>query len=643
MYFVVSLATIGHYGVSIDEPAHFRRGQAFLHFFLTGSKDYSNLISGTRRSIYQNDNENGYFYIDASTNQSHPAINDTLAALGNYIFYQKLDLLDDIDSHHLFGIFSVTLLLYGVYVFTEANFGTIPALVAILSIVTYPIFLGESHFNVKDPPQASFFSIALILFWFGITKKKASSVVFSSLFAAFALGTKLNIVFAPFILVPWLLACGKRILNQPRKMYIALVFYPLIVLSLFFLSNPNIWIASGERIIEMIRFYLSVGTKAGGSPDYQPQYLFFGFNTYPVLAILYSVPLVTLFLAASGIMSTVRHVRDGAGKPYALIILWLIVPILRVTIPGTTIYGGIRHIFEFVPALGILAGIGTQSIVRRYKNFSYVLFVLFIPIIIKIISIHPNENVYFNPIIGGLKGAREKSFPSSGSSLGNTYLQGVWWLNKNAEYGACIATPIGLRGNVPETKLRPDLRYDNTCQSSLARNGEYAMEMVYTGYFNDWYAYKYYEAYLKPVYEVQVDGVSIFKVFKNDEAHTRPDLIAISTIAPTKVVQDGRTLTIELPKTVTLAGVKFTYTIPFSCAPMSDGSVLISEDEGTWKREVDAISVSHGKENFNANDKTIERKFAAILGKNIRFVTNLDPDCSLQIQSLSVFYHPDAL
>lgn len=639
MYFVVSVATIGHYGVSIDEPAHFRRGQAFLHFFLTGSKDYSNLISGTRRSIYQNDNENGYFYIDASTNQSHPAINDTLAALGNYIFYQKLDLLDDIDSHHLFGIFSVSLLLYGVYVFTEANFGTIPALVAILSIVTYPIFFGESHFNLKDPPQASFFALSLLQLWFGITQKKASAIIFSSLFAALSLATKLNFVFAPFIVVPWLVVCGRRILKLPRSVMIALVFYPLIVISIFFLSNPNIWTASGQRIAEMARFYLSVGTKAGGSPDYQPEYIFWGFNTYPILAIIYNVPLVTLFFTVLGIVYSVRHFRDGKGKPHTFLLLWFLIPILRVTIPGTTIYGGIRHIFEFIPAMGILAAIGAASIGKRYNS---VLLLLFIPIIIKIISLHPNENVYFNPLIGGLKGASEKNFPSAGASLGNTYLQGVWWLNKNAEYGACIATPIGLRGNVPETKLRPDLRYDNTCQSSLARNGEYAMEMVYTGYFNDWYAYKYYEAYLKPVYEVQVDGVSIFKVFKNDNEHTKTGLVSIVSTVPKKITVDGNIITFELERLMTLAATRFTYILPASCLPVREGSVLTSQDGETWNRETDAISVSHGKLNFNPEERTIERKFPAVRAQYIRFVTDIDRNCRIEIQSVSIFYHPDA-
>lgn len=642
VYFIVSLVTIGHYGVSIDEPAHFRRGQAFLHFFLTGKKDYSNIPIDARRSFYQDDNENGRFYIDAIKNQSHPPINDTLAALGNYIFYQKLGFFDDVDSHHLFGIFSVTLLLFGVYLFARTNFGIFSGFVSAISVALYPMFLGESHFNLKDPPQASFFAMTLFLFWFGLVKRKAWLIIFSSFFCALALGTKFNVVFIPFIVIPWLFISGKKILRQPRSVYIAFLIYPFIVLSIFFLSNPNIWVNSQQRITEMVRFYLSVGTRAGGSPDYQPQYLFFGFNTYPFFAILYTVPLIALVLSGIGLLYSIRHIRDGIGKPYALILLWLAVPILRVTLPGTTIYGGIRHIFEFVPAMGILSGIGAKAIGDYFKPFKFVIIFLFIPIVLKLISIHPNENVYFNPLIGGLKGAWEKNFPSAGASLGNTYLQGVWWVNTYGEYGTCIATPIGLRGNVPESKLRSDLRYDNTCQSNLERKGEYAMEMVYNGYYNDWYAYKYYEAYLYPVHEVKVDGVSIFKVFKNDIEHTKKRLVSVANIVPQKIAVDGNIITFELDKQVTLAGASFRYSIPQQCAPIREGSILISKDGEVWQRETDSISVSHGKVNFDPDGKTIERKFAAVPGKYIRFVTDIDSGCTVSLQSVNIFFHPDS-
>ena len=312
-YLIIALFTISDYGVSIDEPAHFRRGQGYLHFFLTGKKDYKDLPENVRKSAYQDNFETGGLYINAQ-DQSHPPLNGTLAALTNYIFYQKLGIIGDVEGHHLFGIFSVTLLILGVYTFTRLNFGIFPALVASLSILLYPIFFAESHFNVKDPPQSSFFALTIISFWLGMNKKQAKYIIASAFFTALALGTKFNIVFLPFILLPWFFSYGKELLKLQKRMYISFLLFPVIITVVFFLSNPNLWVDPITRVSNMIDFYLSSGTKIGGSPDYQPQFLLNGFNTYAILAIIYSTPLVTLLLSIIGILTAVRRFITTKNK-----------------------------------------------------------------------------------------------------------------------------------------------------------------------------------------------------------------------------------------------------------------------------------------------------------------------------------------
>ncbi|MBI2028411.1 MAG: glycosyltransferase family 39 protein [Candidatus Levybacteria bacterium] len=656
IYLISAFITIGNYGISFDEPAHFRRGQAYLHYFLTGKKDYSNLPQDYRMSFYQDTNEDGRFYVDAKELQSHPPVNDTLAALGNYVLFQKLGIVDDVGSHHVFGIICVSVLILSVYLFTRLNYGIFAGFIAALSIFLYPLFLGESHFNLKDPPQATFFALTIIFFWFGIVKKSAKSILASALFCALALGTKFNVVFLPLILGPWLLSMGKKILKFPARIYWALGFFPLIVLSVFFLTNPNLWDDTWNRIVTMVRFYLSVGTNAGGSPNNQPEFLKFGFNTYPILAILYSVPLVTLFFTVLGIFFVLKNIKRD--KTELLVFLWFLVPIIRVTLPGFTIYGGIRHIFEFVPAMGILAGIGGSFFARLVFDFvntnfkkidrkivsssiKLVIILLFVPITIKLISIHPNENVYFNPLIGGLRGAVEKDFPSSGASLGNTYQQGVVWVNKYAEKNACLATPIGIMGNIAKPKLRNDLRYHNTCQSGVERKGEYAMDMVYKDYFNDIYAYKYYPTYLFPVYEVKVDGVVIFQIFKNDKNYSKESLIREEEIEIEKIIEENGIITITLPKKIILAAVVFDYTLEKTCNPISSGIVLTSVDGKTWSREHDDITVAHGRRNFVPSDQKIERRFTAVLARYISFQTDLKKDCLASFKNTRVLYHPD--
>jgi len=43
LFLIIGTAVLKDYGFNWDEPLHFMRGQAYLHFLLTGEKDYSSL------------------------------------------------------------------------------------------------------------------------------------------------------------------------------------------------------------------------------------------------------------------------------------------------------------------------------------------------------------------------------------------------------------------------------------------------------------------------------------------------------------------------------------------------------------------------------------------------------------------------
>jgi len=41
VFFLIGIITISQYGLNIDEPAHFIRGQAYLNLLLTGKSEYA--------------------------------------------------------------------------------------------------------------------------------------------------------------------------------------------------------------------------------------------------------------------------------------------------------------------------------------------------------------------------------------------------------------------------------------------------------------------------------------------------------------------------------------------------------------------------------------------------------------------------
>lgn len=542
IYLTIHVVLLSQYGLNWDEPIHYMRGQIFLRFFLTGKKDYQDLPklrihfpkndftpmppsvdyeddSQFRRSIYQYDQEPyklTYTYFVTDDNEAgHPPLSDIIAALFNMVFYQKFGWLGDIESYHLFIVFVSSLLVASVFLFTATLYGIFSGVVAALVLTLYPLFFAEQHFNIKDPVETVFYSLTLMSFFWAVTRKNQKFLIASSLFFGLALSTKFNILFALLTMLPWTLVYNWR---KVRSLRIGFLLYPCIAASMLFATWPYLWDDPIGKLGRVIGFYRTIG-----ATQYQVTTLtIFGINTYALQWILFSTPLVALALFCIGLYYTFVHARHEKHKSTFFILLWLLVPVLRVSMPGAGIYGGLRQIMEFIPALAILSGIGAMYLARKRWFLQLVVILSFIPIALKIISIHPNQNVYMNPLTGGLKGAKERDFPDWGVTLGSVYQQGMDWLNENAEPNANISLVRGLLSNIPRIKIRQDLNFGHAYWSGEKKEGEYLLELIDYYWIRDIPLEKrtYLET-LVPVYEVNVDSVSILTIWKNDKEHSR--------------------------------------------------------------------------------------------------------------------------
>ncbi len=173
IFFIVEVRALPNYGANWDEPIHFGRGQAILHFFLTGEKDYKSFEKNPplRRSFYQSDGyEYSYFEktfradSDFIIGAGHPVLSDLLASVVNRISYGLLGLLGDIESYHLYGVILSAILVGAVVYFTSSFYGLFAGIVAGLSIFLYPLFFGESRFNIKDPPESVYYALTAMTF-----------------------------------------------------------------------------------------------------------------------------------------------------------------------------------------------------------------------------------------------------------------------------------------------------------------------------------------------------------------------------------------------------------------------------------------------------------------------------------------------
>lgn len=590
-FFLISLFTLKDYGVNWDEPIHFIRGQAYLTYFLTGKTNYQTLSD--RPSYFQNTSLDAAYYLKEDS--GHPPLNGILAAFSNLIFYQKLNLLGDIDSYHLFNIAAATVMAVAVTAFAYESFGSIAAIVSGLSLVTYPLFFSESHFNIKDPPEAAFFAASILFFWLSLKKFEWKWLILSAAAFAVSFSIKFNILFLPFIVLPYLIvkywgSFKKTFSKIPKSYYFGIAASALVVAAIFLGSWPYLWADPINNFLKIFFYYKGIGT----GPANFPGYVFYGFDLYPFFWIITTTPPLILFLSALGIAGTFLYWKKS-DKTAFLWLLWFLLPVLRVTLPGSTIYGGVRQIFEYIPAMALLAGYGAKiicdSLNKKYKILpGLILVILFIPHIVGLIKLHPNENVYFNGIVGGLPGAVSRNIPSWGNSYGNAYWQAVQWMNLNSEKDSELALVQGTGLNIPSTQLRPDIKFSNGYWTASYRGGEYLMELTFNSGINPYpHAWEYVNKVLEPVYEVKADGVAIAKVWKNDLAHTKSDYRKPEVqLWDYSLQKDKNDLTVTFNKKEIITRFFLHYYPDKSCSGVA-GQIQTSIDGKNWSTEPELI------------------------------------------------------
>ncbi len=673
---IIGIATLNHYGINWDEPYHYRRGQAFLQYYLTGQKTYNNIpkyppLKGDsdnpnfrngqknleevqknpslsnpnfRRSFYQDDSWNGEFFIDIENSYGHPALNGVLAAISNKIFYQKLGILGDLESYRFFIILIVSFTILFIAIFMWKEFGIADSFFATLALATYPLFFAEQHFDIKDPLETSFYALTIVCSYLGVKKNKLFWLIAAVIFFSLALSTKFNIIFSIIPLGIWFIyyfAKNSKKINKKkifRNISITLAVSPFIIFGALIFSYPTLWKNPINGLTQIVRFYFEVGF-----PKSLPAgYYFFGFfNALPSIWITITTPPIEIFLGLISLIFAKRLIKKNSFV--LLLFLWILVAVGRNSFFHALNYAGVRLIMEYIPALSMLVGISAGYLIKIKKSKNYLLLSIciillaFIPTLIKLIKIHPNENIYFNFLIGGLSGAKAKEIPSWGNSDGNAYYGGLIWINENAEKNAKVSIPVGNTSNIPRFKLRPDITVSPYYWSGLKHEGEYLIELIYDYPPMNWFTLEYLNNAMTPVYEVKVDGVAIAKVWKNDLAHVKQEFTKTKEIdGKIKVDQKTNILKIEIPDPQNIMKVQLTEPTQ-NCSPLKTGYVTSSIDSVSWTRENEDIAVDQlNREEIKKLDQRYEFMLFKKYAKYIIFNVDNKTDCLLKATSAKI-------
>jgi hypothetical protein len=272
-----------------------------------------------------------------------------------------------------------------------------------------------------------------------------------------------------------------------------------------------------SRVVDYFRYIASQGGRAGSA----------GFNLQPLRMTLATIPETMLIFLMVGMVVTIFSLRKEQPIWKKVLLTWLLVPIIRISLPGMANFDGIRHFLEFLPAASLLAGMGAAAVVKclsaRFHIQSRLVTTTFIATLIvanaaqAFITFHPFEHLYFNRFVGGINGAAERFEASETSDYwGVSYRQGIRWLNDHALPNSILYIPIADHlVRLPGTLwLRNDILLTrNEFADSLwfLEQPVYVMFITHP-YFYDEIALHCIEN-LEPIYSLTVEGKPVMSIY----------------------------------------------------------------------------------------------------------------------------------
>jgi len=494
-YVSVSVATLHRYGITQDEPEHWDIGNRYLQFYLTFNSKLLDFSSIGREPA-----------------ETWP-VGPTLAAVSAKLFSEHLRLLDRHEGHHLASLLLVGLLLSSVFLFLAIHVGPTTALLSILALVFQPRIWGDAHNNSRDIPHLVFYALTILSFLHGMLIRRAAWLLVSAVLWGLALGSKINAVSVPIVIAPMVISWLRAQARRPASIKWSLLAYPFLALGILFLAWPYFWQNPLDRLSDFRSFLVQWGY--AGPMVWQVS---------PARDVLVTTPVLTLIFALAGLVTSVWR-GHPFGRPAILtLLLWLLVPIVRSSLPGVLNYDVIRRFMEYAPALAIFAGIGGAALIEWMSRtrwlsrhrFSWAIrtavAVGFLSPLVAIWRYFPYEGTYYNILVGGLGGAQRLKLEESTDWGLSGYQEGIDWINRYAEPNSYLI--VHLPHTVPHYPLRRDIVWTRPVwMDELPPRGQTVYLMYVTREPYD-YNICLAEAFLHPEFEIRRDGGALLRIYK---------------------------------------------------------------------------------------------------------------------------------
>lgn len=383
---------------------------------------------------------------------------------------------------------SLTLLLTYFFMLKEVGFKA--ALFSSLSFMIYPRLFEHIHNNMKDPIAMMVTLLFYFMFFKYFQTRKLKFAILTAISTALLLHTKIYTVFAFLTVLIWLAwnwKDTKSLFTSRNTLYHAIIGIMIFIVLINFLA-PIYWkeflFLKVFKVTTILRHpTLYMGQVYTNGPPLN----------YAIIMMIITTPLAILGATIYGFQQILKNLDKN--KPfYTLLILALFIPIIKYPILNLTIYNGTRQLMDSFPFMFMIAGIGfalAYDHIRKFlrskiynqtlaKYATIIIFAcMFIVPLIMIIQLHPHQKIYFNPLVGGVKGAQDKF---EMEYWGSSYKQGSEWINENLPPGSAVMVPIAY--HLPEKYLDKDIILITEEELDLLKNYEkYYVMTIRSGYY----------------------------------------------------------------------------------------------------------------------------------------------------------------
>ncbi len=432
-YAVILWRTAPEMGFTRDEGYYFKAAEEYARWWD---------VLGSRRFIQAFSDEEIKRHF--SYNTEHPPLVKLTLGATHALFHEKLGWGSSSQGYRATGFLFGALSLFATYLLGSALISRRVGLVAMLLFAAIPRYFFDAHLACFDVPITAMWTLSLWAFWRARTsvvgeKGRRRKIVTAGLIFGLALATKLNSFFLPiiFLIVSlWMIDLRTlRLAKGPsggRDLVLPPVPWELISCAIlgpivFYVTWPYLWHAPIERTGAYIAFHMH--------HEHYPISYFHDLLVkppfpiaFPFVMSLFTIPGPLLALGTVGVLGAlVRtvHARwsalsDGlrsrdAGRELLLVLATLI-PIVLIAMPDTPIFGGVKHWYNAMPTLAILAARGLFAAVEavapkpgagRMATAVALIALALAPGVLGIRASHPNGIGYYNELAGGFTGGAQ--------------------------------------------------------------------------------------------------------------------------------------------------------------------------------------------------------------------------------------------